>query len=204
MNATHIRALSRTEAHRVYRAHLKDDFPDDERKPWFVIDQAWQAGKYLAYGLFRDRDGQEELLAYAFFCMEPERQAALLDYYAVIPEERDHGYGGHFLRELRKALVPERYALLLIEAENPAFAQDEADRTERERRVAFYLRSGAVDTGLRYWLYGVHYIIFALAEDGEASTLRARAEDESLWLYRHMLGEERFAKWFAIENNAEC
>lgn len=198
----HARELTRTEAHRVYREHLRNDFPRDERKPWARIERSWRQGRYFAYGLFEQREDGEALTAYAFFYMEPGRRAALLDYYAVVSGLRDEGYGSFFLRALAGALVPGRCEMILIEAENPAFAVDEAERGVRNRRVAFYTeRCGAADTGLRYLLFGVHYVIFTLgAPDSlDADALRQLAETESTALYSGMLPEDLFARHFAIE-----
>ncbi len=189
---TAFRPLTLKEARVFYREHLKYDFPADEVKPWMMIRRAWAGGRYFAYALF---DGDGSPRAYAFFFGAEGTDTVLMDYFAVVRGRRGKGIGSMFLKKLRSALVPRRCGRILIEAEDPAHAADGADRALRERRVAFYLRAGARDTGLRYCLYGVDYVILALGGAGDASLLDGAAQD-SMLLYRRMLGERRFEKHF--------
>ncbi len=190
-----IRPLTVREAHGIYLAHLRYDFPPSERKPWLMIRRAWAEERYFAYALY---DG-DAVAAYAFFCSGEDGGAVLLDYFAVVRGRRDRGLGGLFLRELESALIPRRCPMILLEAEDPARGADGADRALRERRIAFYLGSGALDTGLRYCVYGVSFVVMGLGVRTTGEDLQRTAEAQCVRLYRQMLGERRFGAHFRME-----
>ncbi|NCB00123.1 MAG: N-acetyltransferase, partial [Clostridia bacterium] len=58
-----IKQLSIHEISEVYLRHLKFDFPDNERKPLFVMKNLHKRNLYLCYGLFDSVDNS--LKAYA-------------------------------------------------------------------------------------------------------------------------------------------
>lgn len=48
----HIKRLSTEETGQIYQDHLRCDFPDNERKPYFVIRQEMEKGAYETYGAY--------------------------------------------------------------------------------------------------------------------------------------------------------
>ncbi len=189
-----VRALGVKEAREIYRAHITLDFPREERKPWLRIRRAWMDGRYSAYALY---DGDVPA-AYAFFCFEKGAEAALMDYFAVVSPRRGQGIGSLFLRMLAPRLTASGYRLILIEAEDPGDAPSGEERMLRERRIAFYMRAGTADTGLRFRVYGVRYAVLILGTPGAGEGGAAVAEEYAR-LYRHMLGERRFKARFSRE-----
>jgi hypothetical protein len=77
---------------------------------------------------------------------------ALFDYFAVKKEQRSHGVGSSFLRNLFEVTRLEDKTFV-FEVDDPAYGED---REIRRRRVAFYSRNGVKQ------LKGVHYILPAL------------------------------------------
>ncbi len=161
-----IRPLSREETAFVYNEYLRADFADDERKPLSAILRSLDAGCYLCLGAFSG--GQ--LLAYAFFIFNqsPAGRNYLLDYFAVLESHRAHGVGSRFLQALPRHLSDP--ALLIIEVENPDFAADAVEKVLRERRIAFYRKNGAVDTGIAFWFFDVEYLLMGIPMQGTAWT----------------------------------
>lgn len=160
------RHLTAEEIIDIYANTAVRHFPPAEYKPVENVRKYLQNGLYIGYGFFR----QNTLTAYALFLIlsakeiSSEAQARpaklLLDYYAVLEEYRNTGVGSAFLQQLRKEIT---FADgFYIESENPDEAVNEKDRTVRTKRIAFYDRNGAVDTGIRSTLFGVPYRILYL------------------------------------------
>lgn len=92
MTGGEIRILDAAALRRVYREHVKADFPPAERKPLAMIERQLRTGQYDTLGLFQG----EELLAYAFLWRDKEGHCALLDYLAVCGAVGDRGRGAPF------------------------------------------------------------------------------------------------------------
>ena len=148
--------LNRDQIRFVYQEYMQKDFPDNERKPLKMIEDAVTKQTYECFGLF---DG-EEICGYAFFVKlmnEDGRADYLFDYLAIREELRDQGLGGTFLSLLTDFFSDTRS--MLGEVENPEFAQNEDERKTQERRLRFYLQNGIVDTGVTAKVFGVEYRI---------------------------------------------
>ena len=177
-----VRELTLPEVRDVYRRYLTQDFPDDERKPLSRIERAMARGEYRCCGAV---DGSG-VLAYAFLmCVRHAGQAlCLLDYLAVRRELRGGGLGSAFLAALRGGVLA-GMDCVLAEADNPAWARNDSERKDWERRVRFYLRNGFRDTGAEANTFGVEYSILELplAEVHTAEEVRKLYEA----LYRSQL-----------------
>lgn len=140
----------------VYRSYMVEDFVDAELRSLSRIEALMADGVYEGYGLFEGSD----LCGYAFFLTLPwdgGGKCCLFDYLAVRSGLRGKGYGGKFLQVLMGKFPSD--GIVLGEVENPGFAMDGAERDLRIRRLSFYLRGGAVDTGVRVRLCGVEFCI---------------------------------------------
>ena len=153
----------------VYDGHLVSDFPADEVKPFSSIERMYSRGEYFGYGFF---DEQMQLLAYAFFVKGNECEWLLLDYFAVVSTARGRGVGTKAISLLRDELS--FFDGILIECEDPMRVPDGAQRRQRERRIAFYERLGALLTGVGACVYGVDYSVLCLP-------LRARTRDGDVY-----------------------
>ena len=87
---------------RVFYDWMKKQFHPGELKSLPHIEQMCLKERYCAYGLW---DGGE-LIAYALMAnTDPgEMMIYLLDYYAVLPQYQDAGWGSRFLKMLRESL----------------------------------------------------------------------------------------------------
>ena len=151
--------LTLPEMEEIYHTHMAADFPPDEIKPFSSITAMVQNQEYEGFGLFF----REELRGYAFCVIShTEEKAVLLDYLAVVRGYRDEGLGSRILSHLRcqYGSVP-----VFLESENPAFAKDADSLETRNRRLAFYSRNLAVDTGIRSRVFGVEYVVLQLMEE---------------------------------------
>ena len=167
MTGGEIRLLDAAALRRVYREHVKADFPPAERKPLAMIEAQVRTGQYDTLGLFRD----EELLAYAFLWRDKEGRCVLLDYLAVCRGGRGQGTGSAFLEQLKDHYGGFDGLLVEAEAEDPKAAEEA--NTLRRRRIGFYRRCGFRMLDYRARLFGVTYSMLASGTLTDADALAA-------------------------------
>ena len=182
-----LRPLTMDQEAEVYFSEMGRDFPASELKSWASIAALWTRGCYEAMVL--EKSGQR--LAYAFLLYAPGASALLLDYLAVLPAYRDCGLGREMLRRLA-GHYQSRFDRLLIEAEAPCEAPDEA---VAQRRLRFYASTGALDQGFEVRLFGVRFCILALPLCDAPLT---GSSDALRTLYRAMLPGEAYDKSVAF------
>jgi GNAT superfamily N-acetyltransferase len=91
------------------------------------------------------------VLGFSILFVPPGEGFALLEYMAVAPEKRGHGFGGTlFRRTVEHAVTPDGTGLpVLLEVDSDREAS--SDRAVRTRRIRFYRRLGCVKiAGLLY------------------------------------------------------
>lgn len=179
----------------IYTRWLCRHFPENEIKPLSSIRRMWRMGAYQALGLY-ERQGENtgSLAGYAFFVGKPGESRLLLDYLAIVEEYRGSGAGSSFLWEMRRQFAS--YEGILIETEDVEYAADDAQRVERQRRDSFYERNGAVRTGVKGCVCGVHYTIWELPAAGCADREQTRKNLEAL--YRVIMPEEAYDQYVRI------
>ena len=154
-----VKPLALPDIRRIYQAHITRDFPPDERKPLAAIEAACARGEYQCFGAYEE----EQLAAYAFFVKlrRSGETLYLFDYLAVLPDRRDQGVGSRFLQALMADALAAADCVLL-EVDHPDYAETDAERALRLRRLAFYLRNGLMDSGVSARVYHVEYKILSL------------------------------------------
>lgn len=189
-----LKRLGKKEMAEIYETRMKKDFPPAELKPWKRMEEMLDDGVYFACGMFEE----ERLVAYAFFVVAAGGQV-LLDYYAVAEQVRGRGNGSRCIGLLAEELRKKGSRALLIEVENPACAQSEEERQNRERRVGFYEKNGAALTELRSCLFGVEYKIMQLpaGKPEEERELREDLEE----IYHTMFPEKYFGREVILYKN---
>ena len=132
------RLLTAEELTNVYLNEMRRDFPAGELKPLSMILNSEAAGTAHTWGVYED----DALVAYLLMVRPVGCEVSQLDYFAVLPQYRAGGIGATLL-----AALPDHEKgaqAILIEAECPEKAEDEAMAV---RRLGFYARCGARDTG---------------------------------------------------------
>lgn len=153
-----IKKISTPQLQTLYQTQMQRDFPADELRPLQSMIQLTHQGDYLSFGYLDDR---QEMIAYATFALLPERQAALLDYYAVLPAHRGSGIGSAFLGSFQKLLSPYGITHLLIEVEAVETADTAADAALRENRIHFYEKNHCVLSSVCTKLLGVTFRVMS-------------------------------------------
>lgn len=152
------RRLTADQLTRLYETDLCRDFPASERKPLAMILAAEARGSAHSWGVFEG----ENLAAYLLMVRPEGCPISHLDYFAVLPDRRAGGLGAQLLAQL-PAHEPGARAIV-IEAEWPEKAEDEA---MAHRRLGFYARAGAVDTGWTEHLFDAWFRVLVLPCPGQ-------------------------------------
>lgn len=169
-----LKLQSLEEGRELFHRDMQRDFPENEIKPWGIIEKMVRAGEYDLLGAWEG----DKMVGYAWM-FAPDGEAILLDYLAVMPECRGNSVGSAILKALA-----ERYPdkILILESEYP---EDAPEPDVARRRLRFYDHAGFVNSGVEVVLFGVHFCILTHGQDPDA-----RIHMESL--YRSMFPGERY------------
>lgn len=181
-----VRVMSREEIRDTYNIWMTKQFYPDELKPLAHIEKLLTKEKYRAYGLWNGAT----FVAYALFCMAKANSALLLDYYAVLPHFQDKGYGGKFLELLVKELKD--WEDIILEVENPDFAENDKERDICQRRLRFYERNACEYTDAQVKLFGHEYVIMLLPAARRASNSEVVEQLDEI--YHTMFSSEIYKK----------
>ncbi len=134
-NGLYIRILEADEITDIYNEHIVTDFPASEVKPLSQMLRKREQGQYFVYGMFEDNG---ELAGYAYFIKCSNKDVYLLDYLAIVKNKRSKHLGSTFLQELKNIAVNDD-RLLMLEVENPDYADEGAAKDYMIKRIGFYL-----------------------------------------------------------------
>jgi len=146
-----VRFLNKEERKSTYRQYMQQDFPRNELRPLHMIEALVNKGNYYTYGIFEE----EKLIAYTYFWEEREKEILLFDYFAVIPELRNQGYGTEAMKVILRVCRDKKGVIL--EAEDPDWAETDQEKETRIRRIRFYEKCGLCMSEVRILLFGVEY-----------------------------------------------
>lgn len=184
MTKEEFRLLTREELRELYDQHMKRDFPPDELKPLNRLLELLDRGVYEPYALFREN----RLIAYALYWRTGEDPYVMLDYFAVIPEERNKGAGSALLRDMLERFC-QNGGGVFGEVEAPISGDAETDALRR-RRLGFYARAGLRRMEYTSRIFGVPFVIIVYGpEISEAALMETHRK-----LYRQVLSEAEYNK----------
>lgn len=189
-----VQDLTREQTGDIYRQWIGRHFPQDEIKPLKSIYRMWDMGAYRALGMYEKKADGLQLIGYAFFAMAEDCGLLLLDYLAIVEDYRGQGMGSIFLQEMKKRL--KTYRGILIETEDIECAGDEEAYRIRQKRDSFYGQNGALRTGIKSVIYGVHYAIWNFPLASAAS--RRECAESLADIYKIVIPGEKYDKFVKI------
>lgn len=167
---------------------MRRDFPPSELKPLSMILNSEAAGMAHTWGVFEG----ETLVSYLLMVQPMGCEVSQLDYFSVLPACRSTGIGAKLLAAL--PAHEEGAKAILIEAECPEKADDEAMAV---RRLGFYARCGAVDTGWTEHLFDAWFRVLVLPAEGE--TLDAETANKELAdCYSRVMGADKWRRYVRL------
>ena len=180
------RQLTAEELTKVYLEEMRRDFPPSELKPLSMILNSEAAGTAHSWGVYEG----EVLVAYLLMVRPAGYAVSLLDYFAVLPRYRAGGIGASLLAEL--PAHEQGVDAILIEAECPEKAEDEA---MAKRRLGFYARCGARDTGWTEHLFDAWFRVLVLPCPAAPEYPADEAVRLLAGCYREAIGEKQWKKY---------
>ena len=178
--------LTADELTRVYLDEMRRDFPPSELKPLSMILNSEAVGMAHTWGVFEG----ETLVSYLLMVRPMGCEVSQLDYFSVLPAYRSTGIGARLLAAL--PAHEEGAKAILIEAECPEKADDEAMAV---RRLGFYARCGARDTGFTEHLFDAWFRILVLDCPGAGTFADRQAVDALVDCYRRTISETEWQKY---------
>ena len=178
--------LTADELTRVYLDEMRRDFPPSELKPLSMILNSEAVGMAHTWGVFEG----ETLVSYLLMVRPMGCEVSQLDYFSVLPAYRSTGIGAKLLAAL--PAHEEGAKAILIEAECPDKAEDEAMAV---RRLGFYSRCGARDTGFTEHLFDAWFRILVLDCPGAGTFADRQAVDALVDCYRRTISETEWQKY---------
>ncbi len=130
-------------------------FPESERKPFSMILDFRKKGKADLW-VVHDKETKKPI-GMAFMLVQ--KDMVLFDYFAVLKEYQDMGYGSQVLMEVEKL-----YKGFCIFGEVEPVDETAENLAQRKRRMAFYLRNGLKQTGIHILLFGVEFELMYLGD----------------------------------------
>lgn len=178
--------LSPQETERIYEEHMKQDFPPLELKPLKTILTLLEEGTYRTMGYYED--GQ--LIGYSYLCHHRDEKIVLLDYLAVVEGKRGCGYGKQILQNLQEIYA--NYDAILLEVENPDYAENDQELQQRTRRIQFYEYCGTLYEGQTGKVFDVDYRVLQLPCKRKLN--RGELRRALIEIYRALVQEPAFTK----------
>lgn len=126
------------DAVRQIEAIYEVSFPPKERKPFWLVADAMQSGRYSVFTVSQDGEASSEIVAFALLLRMRTSQAMYIEYRAVALALRNRGIGSLLLRSVIEFLKNTAAPAIVWEVEPPDQPGD-----DRVRRIQFYERGGA-------------------------------------------------------------
>lgn len=186
-----IKLLDKAERKNIYKQHMKQDFPKNELRPLHGIEALVNQGVYYTYGIFE----KDSLIAYAYFWEEKEREILLFDYFAVVSNLRNQGYGTKAMKAILHLCENKRGVIL--ETENPSKAESDEEIETRKRRISFYQKCGLQMSDVRIDLFGVEYCM--MYKDWESNSVAKEIVPVMKTLYGNLLPRKIYEKMVKID-----
>ena len=106
-------------------------FPEQEKKPLQVMENLVADGKMEMLAMV----DEDEFVGLAINLIDAEQDRALLDYYAIVPEKRNYGYGSRGLEALLKKFKNHKY---IFEIETQDEKAENAEVRSEDKKPFFF------------------------------------------------------------------
>lgn len=130
----------------IYQKYI-EIFPEEERKSLETIEKNYNKN----ITRFIKIDEEKELIGFCIMNSIENNRYMQLDYFAILPEYQNKGYGTKAIKELEK--VVQNYDAIFVEIEKLCYGANKTDNEIREKRAKFYERLGfhKLDTNLKWF-----------------------------------------------------
>lgn len=163
-------------------------FPKDERKSYYILKKLSKKGveKFL-----KIVDGNTTI-GFLMYCVLENNPYVWLDYFAILPEYQNKGYGSKTIPNLKEFFCD--YEGIYGEVEKRGMGKDESENRQRDRRIKFWQKLGFIfleDCDLNLWNVIYTPCILKIKETNIDSKVVIK---NSFELYNGILGERNVKK----------
>lgn len=170
-----------------YSEVIYEDFPAAEIKPVQIVNYIAACGSYKCLQLCEG----ESVLAYAFLC--EGKDEVLLDYFAVLGENKGKGYGSSMLKSMLEIYKDKNF---LLEIEALDTFESLQDMEKRIKRASFYHKNGLKMTDVVCTPFGVRFFVLQSKDNSNEEVLSSMEK-----IYKSMVLD--FKKNVKLEINAK-
>ncbi len=130
----------------IYQKYI-EIFPEEERKTLEAMEKNYNKN----ITRFIKIDEEKELIGFCIMNSIENNRYMQLDYFAILPEYQNKGYGTKAIKELEK--VVQNYDAIFVEIEKLCYGANKEENEIREKRAKFYERLGfhKLDTNLKWF-----------------------------------------------------
>lgn len=130
----------------IYQKYI-EIFPEEERKTLEAMEKNYNKN----ITRFIKIDEEKELIGFFIMNSIENNRYMQLDYFAILPEYQNKGYGTKAIKELEK--VVQNYDAIFVEIEKLCYGANKEENEIREKRAKFYERLGfhKLDTNLKWF-----------------------------------------------------
>lgn len=193
MSIQRLKKVGTEELKQIYRK-IVFDFTLGEYPPYANIKRDLKRGRAELF-LYQE-NGIDS--AYTLCYRNPEDRIVLVSLLAVYKKHRGKGVGSRLLASLKEYYRHDKG--IFLEVERPDKAASQKDRLIREKRIAFYEKSGfhLVKQIPYYLLWNIHYHVMAVPLSASEDELDEDAQGYLYRLYHQLLGD-RYIKNLKFE-----
>lgn len=113
-------------------------FPEEERKSMKKLRKLYKKGMEKFLEIVDDN----KTVGFIIYCTLENNLYVWLDYFAILPEYQNRGYGSKTIPLLKEFFFD--YEGIYGEVEKKGLGKDESENSQRERRIAFYQKLGFI------------------------------------------------------------
>jgi len=143
---------------------MRNDFPPQERAPFFAIRRNLKNGIFEGFILTDDKSN----FAYSLDTLSKDNSSVLLNYLAVEKAYRNKGLGTVLLELLQEHYVKNK--AIIVEVERSCDTKNNEENKIREARISFYSKCGFfIVPDIEYSIFGIpmHLMVWSSCEGKE-------------------------------------
>lgn len=169
----------------------KEMFPKRERRPLINLNRTYKKGYTNIMKIINDNT----FVGFAILEVLPDSKYIWLDYFAILDEYQNKGYGTNVIKLLKEQF--KNYNAIFIEIEKEGLGDSNEANELRSRRANFYKKLGFIKLRYDLELYKVIYTPYVL----KTSNIKIREDvlyDEIFKVYEQFTGKEFIDKYCKI------
>ena len=153
-----LKSIGIEEFKKVIYPEYKKIFPESEQKPYQLIKKSFKANMTEIIQIIED----DTFIGFLIINTIENTTYTILDYFAILPQYQDKGYGSKAITLLKEQRKNEG---IIVEVEKCGLGKNQEENEIRKKRVKLYERLGFCKMGFDLDLYKTIYSIYLLPSE---------------------------------------